>query len=79
MDVHFYKGYKIHAVPCQLADTGEWQTKLFISREFENKIGIRNFYNLKCFQTREKANAHCLKVGMDIIEGKIGNCTVNGL
>lgn len=30
MDIIQYNGYEIHAVPCELADTGLWQTRAII-------------------------------------------------
>lgn len=79
MDVLPYKSLEIEAVPEQLADTGQWTTSLFIRRIDSDGTGWRQFSANNCFSTREEAVANCFNLGKLIIDGKMPNCTVEGL
>ncbi len=74
-----YEGYKIHAVPHQLADTGGWSVKIHIFRDLRNEMRVGKFYASNSFKTWDEAVAHCFNFGRQVIDGKIENCTVEGL
>jgi hypothetical protein len=79
MDVLSYKGYKIHAAPDQLTDTGEWTINIQIFHDRGDEIRSRQFCADNRFKTRVEAVAHCFNFGRQIIDGKSENCTVDGL
>lgn len=79
MDTLSYKGYKIHAAPYQLAETGEWTVDIHISHDRSDEIRSRNFSAGNSFKTRDEAVSHCFNFGMQIIDGKSEHCTVDGL
>lgn len=74
-----YKAYEIQPAPYQLADTGEWTLNIGIFHERGNEMRLRQFTAANSFKTREEAFGHCFNFGRQIIDGKIENCTVNGL
>jgi len=74
-----YKDHEIHAAPYQLADTSEWEICIHIFHDHGDQMGSRKFSTGNSFKTRDEAVAHCLNFGRQIIDGKIENCTVNGL
>lgn len=74
-----YKGYEIRPTPMQLADTGEWNMELYISKDSGNEITERKFSAGNTFTTKEEAIQHCINFGKQIIDGKSENCTVADL
>ncbi len=78
MDEITYKGFTIDSTPFQLHG-GEWSTHIWIHIHRAEETSSRNFNTEDTFPTREAAVAHCLQLGMDIIDGKVEGCTVEGL
>jgi hypothetical protein len=74
-----YEGYKIHAAPNQLADTGEWTLNIGIFHDHGNEMRLRKFTAANSFKTRDKAVAHCFNFGKQIIDGRFENCTIEAL
>lgn len=79
MNTIFYQGYTIEAVPRQLAESKKWTHYINIYRDKGSKPKSRNFFSKSTFDTKEEAVQHCFIFGEQIIDGKISNCTVNGL
>ncbi len=75
MDNIAYKGLTIRALPFHLKGD-KWNTYLVIRVERYEKTAHRQFSAPETFRTREEAVAHCLKFGMDIIDGKVEGCSV---
>ncbi len=78
MDNITYKGLTIRALPFHLKGD-KWNTYLVIRVERYEKTAHRQFSAPETFRTREEAVAHCLRFGMDIIDGKVEGCTVEDL
>jgi hypothetical protein len=74
-----YLGYEIHAVPYQLADTGEWAVNIRIFHDCRHEMRSREFFADNSFNERDEAIACCFSFGKQVIDGKIKNCTVDGL
>lgn len=74
-----YKGYEIQPAPDQLADSGEWEVKIFIVHHGGNETRERKFFTANSFKAWEEVVTHCFNFGTQIIDGKIENCTVDGL
>ena len=74
-----YEGYEIQVVPYQLADSGELTVKIRIFPDCGDERRSREFSLAKYFKGRDEAVAHCFNFGKQIIDGKIENCTVDGL
>jgi hypothetical protein len=74
-----YEGYEIHAVPYQLADTGEWTVNIRIFHDCGYEMRSREYFSANSFKGRDEAVACCLSFGKQVIEGKIENCTLDGL
>ncbi len=72
------KGFTIRALPFHLKGD-KWSTYLVIRVERYEKIAHRQFSAPETFRTREEAVTHCLQFGMDIIDGRVEGCTVEGL
>jgi hypothetical protein len=70
MEVRSYKGYDIHAVPHQLADTGDWTINIQSSHQSGGRIRWRQFSAGNRFRTRQDAGAHCFNFGQQIIDGE---------
>jgi hypothetical protein len=68
-----YKGYKIHAVPYQLAETGEWTGNIRIFHDCGDKISLRQFSIGNSLKTRNEAVACSLNFGKQIINDKFEN------
>ncbi len=77
MDGMVYKDFIIETAP-ELHD-GKWSTIVWIRIHRAEEIASRNFNTEDVFSTREEAVAHCFLFGMDIIDGKVEGCTVEGL
>jgi len=78
MDEIIYKSFIIDTTPFQLQG-GEWSTDIWIRIHRAEETSSRNFNTEDTFPTREAAVAHCLQLGMDIIDGKIEGLTVKDL
>ena len=80
MDNITYKGFTIRALPFHLKGD-KWSTYLVIRVVRYEKTAHRQFSAPETFLTREEEEAvtHCLQFGMDIIDGKVEGCTVEGL
>jgi hypothetical protein len=63
-----YKGYKIHAAPHQLADTGEWTLNIGIFHDGGGQIRLRQFSAANFFKTRDEAVVHSFNFGKQIID-----------
>ena len=74
-----YKGYEIQAAPYQLADSGEWEVNFCIFHDRGYETRSRGFSSANSFKAQDKAIACCFYVGKQIIDGKIENCSVEGL
>lgn len=74
-----YKGYEIQAAPHQLANSGKWEVKIFFVHHGGNETRTMKFFTANAFKEREEAVTHCFNFGTQIIDGKIENCTVDGL
>ena len=70
MEVIPYKGYVLKAAPYQLADTGEWTTRVVICRDAGDSTIEKPFSAGNTFETREKAIAHSLNFGQQIVDGE---------
>lgn len=79
MDTISYKGYQIHAAPCQLADSGQWTIDIHISVERGGETKWRKFSAGNTFVTKDEATRHCFNYGKRIIEGEVPECTVSDL
>jgi len=79
MDIIQYKGYEIHAVPLELADTGLWQINIQIFRHSEQETKIRPFSAADSYKTREEAVRNCIQFGRQIIDGQSANCSIADL
>ncbi len=78
MDEITYKGFTIDSTPFQLHG-GEWSTDIWIRVNRGEETASRNFNTKDTFPTREEAVVHCLRFGMDIIDGKVEGLTVEDL
>jgi hypothetical protein len=74
-----YEGYEIHAVPYQLADTGEWTVNIRIFHDCGYELRSREYFSANAFLERDEAVACCFHFGKEIIDGKIEKCSVDGL
>lgn len=74
-----YKGYVIKAAPYQLAKDKSWSINLYIERHTGSYVEMRNFSAANTFPTEKEAIQHCYNFGMEIIDGKVKDCTVDDL
>lgn len=74
-----YKGFRILAVPIQLAESKKWPISINIERHTGDKVNCRNFSAGDTYKTREEAVQHCFNFGKQIIDGKVEGCTVQDL
>jgi hypothetical protein len=58
-----YKGYKIRAVPNQLADSGDWSLDILIVRDTGSEIKHRKFGSSNRYKTKDEALQHCFNFG----------------
>ncbi len=77
MDGIVYKDFIIETAP-ELHD-GKWSTNVWIRIHLDKGPSGRGFKTRDTFPTREDAVTYCFLFGMDIIDGKVEGCTVEGL
>lgn len=70
-----YKGFSIHARPCQISRSKRWTVDLEIWRQ-----GRRQPFSLdERYQTEREADARCSVLGRRIIDGQVEGWSVNHL
>lgn len=75
-----YKGYIIQATPYHLAESGEWKINIDIEHHTGDEVVNRKpFYAADTFKIKEESIQHCIKFGMQIIDGEVNNCSVSDL
>jgi hypothetical protein len=74
-----YKGYEIRAIPCQLADSGDWTLDVLIVRDTGTEIKHRKFGGSNTYKTKDEAVQHCFNLAEQIIDGMVKDCTVADL
>ncbi len=75
----YHDGFRIHAAPYQLADSGEWTLNIYIEIDKLSEIVSKHFFTSDRFKSREEAVAHCFNFGKQIIDGKAGGLSVQDL
>ena len=65
-----YRGYRIVAVPIELADPPGWSTDFRIECIKPGEVVPKPFSTADIFQTEQEAVDHCLEFGRQIVDGK---------
>jgi hypothetical protein len=74
-----HEGFRIHAAPHQLADSGEWSLNIYIEIDKLSEIVSGHFFTSDSFKSREDAIAHCFNFGKRIIDGQVEGLSVQDL
>ncbi|MCZ6802848.1 MAG: HlyU family transcriptional regulator [Proteobacteria bacterium] len=74
-----YKDYQIHAVPYQLADTGQWKIDIQILIDRDSETIFRKFSAGNSFESKDKAIRYCFDFGKEIIDEEDTKCTISNL
>ena len=72
-----YKTYLIQAKSEKL-ESEKWSVEIEIMRLGHTPAG-RTFSTVNTFPTREEAVAYCFAFGQEIIDGKVPDCSIEGL
>ncbi len=75
----YHEGFRIHAAPYKLADSGEWTLNIYIELDKLSKIVTRHFFASDSFKSREEAITHCFNFGKRIIDGQAEGLSVQDL
>ncbi len=76
-----YKGYELSPAPYQLADSGEWELRVVVTKHHDSRGETleKPFSGKSTFKTREEAEIHSVEFGRQIIDGKYPEFTLNDL
>ena len=75
----YHEGFRIHAAPHQLADSGEWTLNIYIEIDKLSEIVSKHFFAGDRFESREEAISHCFHFGKQIIDGRVEGLSVQDL
>jgi hypothetical protein len=66
-----YREYTISSTPLQLSGKSEWKPEIVISSEREGIVMSQPYTDETMYTTEEAADNHGIKLGQDIIDGKV--------
>jgi hypothetical protein len=66
-----YRDYTISSTPLHLSGTNEWKPEIVISTEREGVVTARPYTDETTYTTEEAADTYGIKLGQDIIDGKV--------
>jgi hypothetical protein len=66
-----YREYTISSTPVQRLERGEWKLEILISSEREGVVTSEPYADETTYTTEEAADNHGIKLGQDIIDGKV--------
>ena len=66
-----YREYTISSTPLQQLERGEWKPEILISSEREGIVTSEPYADETTYTTEEAADNHGIKLGQDIIDGKV--------
>ena len=72
-----YREYTISSTPLQLLERGEWKPEILISSEREGVVTARPYTDETTYTTVEAADTYGIKLGQDIIDGKVPELSGN--
>lgn len=72
-----YREYTISSTPVPLLESGEWKPEIFISSELEGIVTSQPYADKTTYTTEEAADNHGIKLGQDIIDGKVPELSGN--
>ena len=72
-----YREYTISSTPVQLLERGEWKPEIVISSEREGVVTSEPYADETVYTTEEAADDHGIKLGQDIIDGKVPELSGN--
>ena len=72
-----YREYTISSTPLQLLERGEWKPEIEISSEREGIVTAEPYTDDTTYATEEAADTHGIKLGREIIDGKVPELSGN--
>ena len=72
-----YREYTISSTPLQLLERGEWKPEILISSEREGVVTSEPYADETIYTTEEAADNHGIKLGQEIIDGKVPELSGN--
>lgn len=76
-----YKGFEISPATYQLADSGEWELRVVITKHHDSRGETleQSFTGKNTFKFKEEAEVNAIEFGKQIIDGKYSDLSVQGL
>ena len=72
-----YREYTISSTPVPLLERGEWKPEIVISSEREGIVTWQPYADETTYTTEEATDNHGIKLGQDIIDGKVPELSGN--
>jgi hypothetical protein len=72
-----HRGYTISSTPLQLSEKNEWKPEIVISTEREGVVTAEPYTDETTYITEEAADTYGIKLGQDIIDGKVRELSEN--
>ncbi|MEP6934924.1 MAG: hypothetical protein ABI988_13460 [Nitrospirota bacterium] len=66
-----YREYTISSTPSRLLEYSEWKPEILISSEYDGIVTSRQYTDETTYTTEEAADNYGIKLGQDIIDGKV--------
>ena len=74
-----YKGFEISTAVEQLIDSGEWTTRVLLTKHHDDEIREKFCSASNTYKTKAEAERHSVEFGKQIIDGHYKNATVADL
>ena len=71
-----YGEYTISSTPLQLSGKNEWKPEIVISSEREGVVMAQSYTDETTYTTEEAADTYGIKLGQDIVDGKVPDLSV---
>jgi hypothetical protein len=72
-----YRDYTISSTSLHLSGQNEWKPEIVISTEREGVVTARPYTDETTYTTEEAANTYGIKLGQDMIDGKVRELSEN--
>jgi len=71
-----YGEYTISSTPLELTEKNEWKPEIVISSEREGVVMAQRYTDETTYTTEEAADTYGIKLGQDIVDGKVPDLSV---
>lgn len=74
-----YKGFELKSAVEHLRDSGEWSTRVLITKHHANEVKEKFCSASNTFRDKAEAESHSIEFGKQVVDGHYQNATITDL